>query len=50
VLAGYRPDGADRLDSRPSSALADAIARGWDGHQHFALVASQTVTENILSG
>ena len=55
VLAGlYRPDAGEmRLDGRPVAfgSPRDAIAAGIGMvHQHFTLVPSQTVTENILLG
>jgi general nucleoside transport system ATP-binding protein len=55
ILAGlYRPDeGEIRLDGRPIvfNAPRDAIRTGLGMvHQHFTLVPSQTVTENILLG
>jgi ABC-type uncharacterized transport system ATPase subunit len=55
ILAGlYRPDeGEIRLDGRVVSfgAPRDAIEAGLGMvHQHFTLVPSQTVTENILLG
>ena len=55
ILAGlYTPDeGEIRLDGRPVSFRSprDAIAAGIGMvHQHFALVPSQTVTENVLLG
>jgi general nucleoside transport system ATP-binding protein len=55
ILAGlYRPDeGEVRLDGRPIAYRSprDAIAAGLGMvHQHFTLVPSQTVTENILLG
>ncbi|MFL5724734.1 MAG: ABC transporter ATP-binding protein [Chloroflexota bacterium] len=55
ILAGlYRPDeGEIRLDGRPVSfgSPRDAIEAGLGMvHQHFTLVPSQTVTENILLG
>jgi simple sugar transport system ATP-binding protein len=55
ILAGlYRQDeGEIRLDGRPVSfgSPRDAIEAGLGMvHQHFMLVASQTVTENILLG
>jgi simple sugar transport system ATP-binding protein len=55
ILAGlYRPDeGEIRLDGRPVSfgSPRDAIQAGLGMvHQHFTLVPSQTVTENILLG
>jgi ABC-type uncharacterized transport system ATPase subunit len=55
ILAGlYRPDeGEVRVDGRPVSfgSPRDAIEAGLGMvHQHFTLVPSQTVTENILLG
>src|SRR6187399_415857 len=55
ILAGlYRPDeGEIRLDGRPVAfgSPRDAIAAGLGMvHQHFTLVPSQTVTENVLLG
>src|SRR5262245_47711650 len=55
ILAGlYRPDeGEVRLDGRPVvfGSPRDAIEAGLGMvHQHFTLVPSQTVTENILLG
>jgi ABC-type uncharacterized transport system ATPase subunit len=55
ILAGlYRPDeGEIRIDGEPVTFLSprDAIAAGIGMvHQHFTLVPSQTVTENILLG
>ena len=55
VLVGlYRPDAGEiRIDGRPASfgSPRDAIAAGIGMvHQHFTLVPSQTVTENILLG
>ena len=55
ILAGlYRPDeGEIRLDGRlvDFRSPRDAIAAGIGMvHQHFALVPSQTVTENVLLG
>src|ERR1700752_3346184 len=55
VLAGlYRPDeGEVRIQGRPVSfgSPRDAIAAGLGMvHQHFTLVPSQTVTENVLLG
>jgi len=55
ILAGlYRPDeGEIRLDGRPVSfgSPRDAIEAGVGMvHQHFTLVPSQSVTENILLG
>jgi general nucleoside transport system ATP-binding protein len=55
ILAGlYRPDeGEIRIDGTPVTFLSprDAIAAGIGMvHQHFTLVPSQTVTENILLG
>jgi simple sugar transport system ATP-binding protein len=55
VLVGlYRPDAGEiRIDGRPVSFASprDAIAAGIGMvHQHFTLVPSQTVTENILLG
>src|SRR5438094_8090415 len=55
VLAGlYRPDeGEIRIGGEPVTFLSprDAIAAGIGMvHQHFTLVPSQTVTENILLG
>ena len=55
ILAGlYRPDeGEIRLDGRPVvfRSPRDAIEAGLGMvHQHFTLVPSQTVTENILLG
>ena len=55
VLAGlYRPDeGEVRIEGRPVSfgSPRDAIAAGLGMvHQHFTLVPSQTVTENVLLG
>jgi simple sugar transport system ATP-binding protein len=55
ILDGlYRPDtGEVRLDGRPVSfgSPRDAIAAGIGMvHQHFTLVPSQTVTENVLLG
>jgi ABC-type uncharacterized transport system ATPase subunit len=55
ILAGlYRPDeGEIRIDGRPVAFRSprDAIAAGLGMvHQHFTLVPSQTVTENILLG
>ena len=55
ILAGlYRPDeGEVRLDGRPVSfgSPRDAIDAGLGMvHQHFTLVPSQSVTENILLG
>ena len=55
ILAGlYRPDeGEIRVDGRPVEFRSprDAIAAGIGMvHQHFTLVPSQTVTENVLLG
>jgi len=55
ILAGlYRPDeGEIRLDGRPVTfgSPRDAIQAGLGMvHQHFTLVPSQSVTENILLG
>src|SRR4029079_1191492 len=55
ILAGlYRPDeGEVQVDGRPVSfgSPRDAIQAGLGMvHQHFTLVPSQTVTENILLG
>src|SRR3954470_15242476 len=55
ILAGlYRPDGGEILvDGAPVvfRSPRDAIAAGLGMvHQHFTLVPSQTVTENILLG
>jgi ABC-type uncharacterized transport system ATPase subunit len=55
VLAGmYRPEsGTIRVHGQPADLRSprDAIARGIGMvHQHFMLVPSQTVTENILLG
>ena len=55
ILAGlYRPDeGEIRIDGRPVAFRSprDAIAAGLGMvHQHFTLVPSQTVTENVLLG
>jgi len=55
ILAGlYRPDeGQVRLDGEPVTFRSprDAIAHGVGMvHQHFALVPSQTVAENVLLG
>lgn len=55
VLAGlYRPDdGLIKIHGRPADSRSprDAIERGVGMvHQHFMLVPSQTVTENILLG
>src|SRR5262245_27314670 len=55
ILAGlYRPDeGEIRLDGRPVTfgSPRDAIEAGLGMvHQHFTLVPSQTVTENIILG
>ena len=55
ILAGlYRPDaGQILLDGTPAEfgSPRDAIAAGIGMvHQHFTLVPSQTVTENILLG
>src|SRR6266567_4391677 len=55
ILAGlYRPDEGDiRIDGQPVSfgSPRDAIAAGLGMvHQHFTLVPSQTVTENVLLG
>jgi simple sugar transport system ATP-binding protein len=55
VLAGmYSPDeGEIRLDGQPVAFRSprDAIAAGIGMvHQHFALVPSQTVTENVILG
>jgi simple sugar transport system ATP-binding protein len=55
ILAGlYRPDeGEIRIDGQPVAFRSprDAIAAGLGMvHQHFTLVPSQTVTENILLG
>ncbi|MCJ7711778.1 MAG: ATP-binding cassette domain-containing protein, partial [Chloroflexi bacterium] len=55
VLAGlYRPDaGVIRVDGaiQDFHSPRDAIAAGLGMvHQHFTLVASQTVTENVLLG
>ena len=55
ILAGlYRPDeGEIRVDGRPVvfRSPRDAIEAGLGMvHQHFTLVPSQTVTENILLG
>ena len=55
IVAGlYRPDeGEMRVDGRPVRFRSprDAIAAGLGMiHQHFALVPSQTVTENVLLG
>ena len=55
ILDGlYRPDAGEvRLDGRPVAfgSPRDAIAAGIGMvHQHFTLVPSQTVTENVLLG
>jgi ABC-type uncharacterized transport system ATPase subunit len=55
ILAGlYRPDAGEiRIDGTPVAfgSPRDAIAAGLGMvHQHFTLVPSQTVTENILLG
>jgi general nucleoside transport system ATP-binding protein len=55
ILAGlYRPDAGEiRLDGQPVTfgSPRDAIAAGLGMvHQHFTLVPSQTVTENVLLG
>ena len=56
ILAGlYRPDAGDdpgrRRSRSRSGSPRDAIAAGLGMvHQHFTLVPSQTVTENILLG
>ena len=55
ILAGlYRPDeGEIRVDGKPVSfgSPSDSIAAGLGMvHQHFTLVPSQTVTENVLLG
>ena len=55
ILAGlYRPDAGElRIEGRPVAfgSPRDAIAAGLGMvHQHFTLVPSQTVTENILLG
>jgi ABC-type uncharacterized transport system ATPase subunit len=55
ILDGlYRPDAGEiRLDGRPVTfgSPRDAIAAGIGMvHQHFTLVPSQTVTENVLLG
>ena len=55
ILAGlYRPDeGEIRVEGRPVAfgSPRDAIAAGLGMvHQHFTLVPSQTVTENVLLG
>ena len=55
ILAGlYRPDSGEiLLDGRPVmfNSPRDAIAAGVGMvHQHFTLVPSQTVTENVLLG
>jgi simple sugar transport system ATP-binding protein len=55
VLAGlYRPESGEiRVDGRPVSfgSPRDAIAAGLGMvHQHFTLVPSQTVTENVILG
>ena len=55
ILAGlYQPDAGEiRLDGQPVAFRSprDAIAAGLGMvHQHFTLVPSQTVTENILLG
>jgi simple sugar transport system ATP-binding protein len=55
ILAGlYQPDACEiRLDGQPVAFRSprDAIAAGLGMvHQHFTLVPSQTVTENILLG
>jgi simple sugar transport system ATP-binding protein len=55
ILAGlYRPDAGEvRIDGRPVDFASprDAIAAGLGMvHQHFTLVPSQTVTENVLLG
>jgi simple sugar transport system ATP-binding protein len=55
ILDGlYQPDGGEiRIEGRPVAFRSprDAIAAGLGMvHQHFTLVASQTVTENILIG
>ena len=55
ILAGlYRPDAGEiRVDGRPVAfgSPRDAIAAGLGMvHQHFTLVPSQTVTENVLLG
>ncbi len=55
ILDGlYRPDAGEiRLDGRPVvfGSPRDAIAAGLGMvHQHFTLVPSQTVTENVLLG
>ena len=55
ILAGlYRPDSGEiLLDGRPVvfSSPRDAIAAGVGMvHQHFTLVPSQTVTENVILG
>ena len=55
ILAGlYRPDAGEiRLDGQPVvfGSPRDSIAAGLGMvHQHFTLVPSQTVTENVLLG
>src|SRR5437773_4168461 len=55
ILAGlYRPDAGEvRVEGRPVDfgSPRDAIAAGLGMvHQHFTLVPSQTVTENVLLG
>jgi ABC-type uncharacterized transport system ATPase subunit len=55
ILDGlYRPDAGEiRIDGRPVTFRSprDAISAGLGMvHQHFALVASQTVTENVIIG
>ena len=55
ILAGlYRPDAGEiRVDGPPVAfgSPRDAIAAGLGMvHQHFTLVPSQTVTENVLLG
>ena len=55
ILAGlYRPDAGEiRVEGAPVAfgSPRDAIAAGLGMvHQHFTLVPSQTVTENILLG
>ena len=55
ILAGlYRPDSGEiLLDGRPVAfnSPRDAIAAGVGMvHQHFTLVPSQTVTENVILG
>ena len=55
ILAGlYRPDAGEiRVDGEPVAfgSPRDAIAAGLGMvHQHFTLVPSQTVTENVLLG